>query len=327
MEIKNILVTGASGKIGRNLIPALLKAGYSVRAVQFQTPLSIDGIDVTIGTISDPDFIDKSLEDMDAIIHLATSKEDPENFMNVSIKGTFQLLDKCKEKKQIKQFILAGGDAALGIFFYPQPIPLNENAPLRAYPGYYAFSKVMEETMCNQYFIQYRVPITILRASWIHDEDDILSYMTLRKPNFGGPMWDEIASTPEQKSYFLKEKDGVGCLRHPDGAAFKRHIVSIKDVIQAFLIAIGNPHAIGETFNIAAPSAFCYEVLAGYMSEKLDLPVVDFKLDGFYDFSIDINKARSVLAYNPEYDTFKIVDAAIEFRNLGMRRSEIKYFG
>ena len=327
MKIKNILVTGASGKIGRNLIPALLKAGYSVRAVQFQTPISIDGIDIKIGTISDPDFIDKSLEDMDAIIHLATSKEDPDNFLNVSIKGTFELLDKCKEKKQIKQFILAGGDAALGIFFYPQPIPLNENAPLRAYPGYYAFSKVMEETMCNQYFIQYRVPITILRASWIHDEDDILAYMTLRKPNFGGPMWDEITSTPEQKDYFSKEKDGVGCLRHPDGAAFKRHIVSIKDVIQAFLIAIGNPHTIGETFNIAAPSAFCYEVLARYISEKMNLPVVDFELDGFYDFSIDINKARSVLGYKPEYDTFKIVDAAIDFRKSGMRRSDIKYFG
>ena len=40
-------------------------------------------------------------------------------------------------------------------------------SPLRAYPGYYALSKVLEETLCNQYRLQYGLPVTILRASWI----------------------------------------------------------------------------------------------------------------------------------------------------------------
>ena len=40
MKIKNILVTGASGRIGRNLVPELIKAGYRVRAVQFETPVT-----------------------------------------------------------------------------------------------------------------------------------------------------------------------------------------------------------------------------------------------------------------------------------------------
>ena len=33
MKIKTILVTGASGKLGRSLLPALLRAGYSGASV------------------------------------------------------------------------------------------------------------------------------------------------------------------------------------------------------------------------------------------------------------------------------------------------------
>ena len=44
---------------------------------------------------------------------------------------------------RIRQFLLFGGDAAMGIWFYPQPIPIDEITP-DGLPGYYAFSKVME---------------------------------------------------------------------------------------------------------------------------------------------------------------------------------------
>jgi len=97
--------------------------------------------------------------------------------------------------------------------------------------------------------------------------------------------------------------------------------------VQSFLLALGNPRAIGETFNIAAPSAFSYDVLSEYISGKLDLHVAELELDGCYDFSIDINKARSILGYKPDYDIFKIVDDAIAFRQLGKSRSISRYVG
>ena len=327
MRIKNVLVTGASGKIGRNLAPALVAEGYGVRAVQFQSPVAFDGVEVVKGSVSDRDFIRSALEGMDAVCHLSTSKEDPEGFLDVSIRGALNLLDESRECGHIEQLILAGGDAAVGIFFYPQPAPISESAPLAAYPGYYAFSKVLEETMCNQYAIQYRLPVTILRFSWIQDEDDILAYMTLAEPNFGGPDWKELAVTDEQKAYFEKGMDGVGRLAHPGGRPYKRHVVGVRDVVDSFLLALGNPRAVGETFNIAAPSAFSYDVLSEYIGRKLDLPVVEFELDGCHDFSIDITKARSVLGYQPECDVFKIVDDAIAFRQSGRSRSPVKYVG
>ena len=322
MKIHNILVTGASGTIGKNLIPELKKAGYSIRAVQFNTPLSYPGVEVVKGSVSDRDFVKTALKDMEAVCHLATCKEDWEHFLDVSIRGTFNLLEESK-KAGIRQFILAGGDAALGIFFYPNPYPLNENAPLRAYPGCYAFSKAIEETMCNQYYIQYKFPITILRFSWIQDKDLILHHMTLKEQG----MWKEIAETKEQKEYFEKGIDGVGKLLHPDGRPFIRHVVGIKDVVQAFLLALGNEGTIGQTFNIAAPSAFGYDVLANYISKRLNLPVVEFHSDKYYDFSIDITKARSILGYKAKYDIFRIVDEAIEFRKSGGEKTPSKYSG
>ena len=325
MKIKNVLVTGASGKIGRSLIPVLLKAGYNVRAIQFKTPIKFEKVEVVKGSVSDEKFVGKAFDDIDAVCHLATCKEDREHFIDTSLKGTFNLLEECRRRK-VKQFILAGGDAALGIFYYPHLNPLDENAPLAAYPGYYAFSKVMEEIMCQQYQIQYGLPVSILRFSWIHDEDDILAYMTLMPPDFGGPAWKDLAKTKIQKEFFKEKKNGVGCLLHPDKKPFTRHIVGILDVIQSFMLALGNKDAINQTFNIAAPSAFSYDVLSKYISKKLDLPVVEFISDKFYDFTIDITKAKSILGYKPQYDILKIVDSAIEFRK-AKKRNLAKYNG
>ncbi|NIA06474.1 MAG: NAD-dependent epimerase/dehydratase family protein [Actinobacteria bacterium] len=326
MQIKNVLVTGASGKVGRHLIPALVQQGYNVRAMQFNTPLEFDNVEVVQGSMSSRDFVAKAIEDIDAICHLATCKES-ENFLDVSIKGIFNLLETSRNVGGLKQFLLAGGDGSLGIWFYPHPYPLDENTPLQAYPGLYILSKVLEETMCNQYAIQYGLPITILRFSWIHEDDDLLAHMTLKEPNFGVPVWKELAVTAEQKALFEKDQDAAACLLHPGGSAYKRHIVGVQDVVQAFLLALGNERAVGETFNIAAPSAFSYDALSRYISEKLDIPVVEFERDGRYDFQIDINKARAVLGYRPGYDVFRLVDEAIEFRKSNKGRKLTKYQG
>ena len=97
--------------------------------------------------------------------------------------------------------------------------------------------------------------------------------------------------------------------------------------MQSILLALGNPRALGETFHVAAPAPFSYDVLARHIGDKLGIPVVDFELDGFHDFEIDITKARSVLGYRPVSDVFRMVDAAIEFRKSGRPRADAKYGG
>jgi nucleoside-diphosphate-sugar epimerase len=93
------------------------------------------------------------------------------------------------------------------------------------------------------------------------------------------------------------------------------------------MLAIGNPTAIGEAFNVSGPAPFAYDVLADYIAEKMGLPVVRFEVGEFHDFCIDMNKSRSVLGFNPEYDIFRIADDALQFRADGKTRSECLYPG
>lgn len=328
MAIKNILLTGGSGKIGRNLLPELVKAGYFVRAIEFEEELvNCPDVEIIKGDLRDPSLAKKTLPEMDAVIHLANVKENKDLFLDTNIKGTFFLLDESKTCGHIQQFIQAGSDARVGIFYHPHPLPIDETYPHRAYPGYYAFSKVLEETMCEQYFIQYQLPITALRFSWVFDEDDILCHATLKKPNFGVPVWKELAKTPQQKEYFEKNMDAVASLVHPDGKPGKRHVVGIKDAVQGILLSIGNPAAIGEAFTITGPVPFSYGELSRYISERLSLPVVEFVMDSFHDFEHTIAKARSLLGYNPQDDIFRVVDDAIAFRKSGKKRTKTKYIG
>ncbi|MHB8897131.1 MAG: NAD-dependent epimerase/dehydratase family protein [Thermoguttaceae bacterium] len=330
MNVKNILLTGAAGKIGRAVLPELSKAGYSVRALEFTDGLKVErlpNVEVVTADLREPATAKKLIEDMDVVIHMANVKENKALVLDANIKGTFYLLDACKEAGNVKQFIQAGSDARAGIYYYPQPIPIDENHRHSGYPGYYPLSKVLEEVMCEQYQIMYKTSITILRFSWVHDEDDILAHVTLAPPHLGVPVWKDWAVTAEQKSYFEQNKNGVACLVHADGSAGKRHIVGIKDVVQSILLAIGNPTAIGEAFNVSGPSPFAYDVLANYVAEKLDLPVVRFEVSEFNDFCIELSKSRSVLGYHPEYDIFRIVDDALQFRKEGKGRTTCLYPG
>lgn len=330
MKVKNVLLTGAGGKIGAAVLPELVKAGYSVRALEYSDGMWVErmeNVEVVLGDLRDPLTADELVADMDVVIHLANVKENRALFLDANIKGTFYLLDACMRYGHIKQYIQAGSDARAGIYYYPQPIPIDENHPHSGYPGYYPLSKVLEEVMCEQFRIMYGTPITVLRFSWVHTEDDILAHITLKEPNFGVPAWEDWAVTPEQKAYFEKGEDAAACLIHVDGSAGKRHIVGLPDVVQSIMLAVGNETAIGEAFNVAAPSPFGYDVTADYIAQKLDLPVVKFEASEAHDFCIDMAKSRSVLGLNPEYDIFRIVDDAVAFRQAGGERSPCPYPG
>jgi nucleoside-diphosphate-sugar epimerase len=312
---KTVAIFGASGKLGRHALDVLARQGYQVRALVHRSPVTGEGVTSITGSITDAAAVEETVRGADIVVQLATAKEDADTFFDVSVKGTFHILEACRHHG-VEQFILFGGDAALGIWFYPQPIPLDENHPLTAYPGYYAFSKVMEETMAAQYSVQYGVPITVLRSSWVFEESDLLNHFSLLRnvnPAEPGHGFGEI--TEEVLALVRAGDERIPILTDAHGTPLRRHIVHVDDVMQAFSKMLGNPSVLGQTFNIAGPSAFDYRVAADYLSAKLGVPTIELRCPEYHSFEVNITRARTVLGYAPENDFFRMADRAVEERS------------
>ena len=311
--MSTVAIFGASGKLGQHALRVLERRGCSVQALTHRAPVASHR-SVT-GDISNADAVDEVVRGADIVVQMATAKENPTTFFDVSLRGTFNILEACR-KHRVKQFILFGGDAALGIWFHPQPIPLDENHPLAAYPGYYAFSKVMEETMARQYQIQYGVPVTVLRSSWVFERDDLLNHFSLLKnvnPSEPGHGFGEIPM--DVLALVRAGEERIPVLTDAHGTPLRRHIVQVDDVMQAFDKSLANPSALHQTFNIAGPAAFDYRIAAGYLSQQLGIPTVELRCPDYHSFEINITRARTVLGYAPEHDFFRMTDLAIAARN------------
>ncbi|HHX41280.1 MAG TPA: NAD(P)-dependent oxidoreductase [Armatimonadetes bacterium] len=307
-----VAVFGAGGKLGRHVLRVLAKRGMAVRALCHRTPIAGENVKSIPGSITDAEAVREVVRGAELVVQMATTKEDPETFFDVSVRGTFNILEACRGAR-IRQFLLFGGDAAMGIWFYPQPIPIDENHPLMAYPGYYAFSKVMEEVMANQYAIQYGVPVTILRSSWVFEGADLLNHFSLLKnvnPAEPGHGFGEVSEAILDLVRARKER--IPILTDGQGVPLYRHIVHIDDVMQAFDKMLDEPAAFGQSFNIAGPSPFNYRVAANYLSAKLGIPTVEIPCPTYHAFEINISRARTLLGYAPENDFFRMADRAIE---------------
>src|SRR5579872_6325450 len=154
-----ILVTGATGKVGRHFMGRLLAdqrwAGARIRALCHNRRLAeSDRLEVASGSIEDREVCARALAGVSHVVHLATCKETPDQVMDVAVKGLFWLLEEFRGSPAARQFMLIGGDAGIGHFFYRHPGPITEATPHMAYPGCYALSKVLEEVLIEQFGIQ-----------------------------------------------------------------------------------------------------------------------------------------------------------------------------
>ena len=307
-----VAVFGAGGKLGRRALRVLEERGMACRALVHRSPVEGRHVATIQGSVTDAKAVAETVRGADVVVQLATTKEDPGTFFDVSIRGTFNILEACRHQR-VRQFILFSGDAAFGIWFYPQPIPIDENHPLAAYPGYYAFSKVIEETMAGQYTTQYGVPVSILRSSWVFAGDDLLKHFSLLRNVNPAEPGHGFGQVPEDVLQLVRGgQERIPMLTDRNGVPLRRHIVHIDDVMQAFDRMLDNPSALNQSFNIAAPSPFDYRVAADYLSRKTSIPTVAIPSPAYHPFEINITRARTVLGYAPENDFFRMADRALE---------------
>jgi nucleoside-diphosphate-sugar epimerase len=270
-----------------------------------------DRLEVFTGSIESRDSVAEAMAGVTHVLHLATSKETPESIMDVAVKGLFWLLEACRTSAAFKQFVLIGGDAGMGHFFYPHPIPVTETQKHSAYPGCYALSKVLEEVMLEQYYVQYDMNGCCLRAPWIMEKDDFRYQLSFGEDVFGGPRWRDLVGREAADAH---EKSGaVPVMLDPDGVPVKRNFVHVDDLCTAILAALDNPRARKQTFNVCMDEPVDYGELGAYLAKTRKLPSVEIKT-AFRSTWLDNTKAKFLLGWRPRYDLARLTDAAYDYK-------------
>jgi nucleoside-diphosphate-sugar epimerase len=324
-----ILVTGAAGKVGQAFLRQLFDderfPQATARALCHNRMLEgTDRLEVVQGSISNRESVVAAMQDVTHVLHLATCKETPEAVMDVTVKGLFWLLEECRESKSFERFVLIGGDAGMGHFFYPHPVPVTEDQKHSAYPGCYALSKVLEEVMLEQYYIQYDFDGCCLRAPWIMEKDDFKYSLSFGDDVFGGPIWKDLVSPEEATSY--AETQTVPVMLDPDGEPVRRNFVHVEDLISAILLAMENPKARQQLFNVCMDEPVHYRKVAEHLYETQDLPSVDVPTP-YHSSWLDNDKAKFLLDWEPKYDLKRLIDEAWNYKRSPDEPRKIWYPG
>ena len=177
--IKRVLVTGGAGYIGSVLVRILLNKGYSVRVIdslKFGGDALLDvaqhpHFEFIKGDIRNNEDVDKALQGMEAVAHLAAIVGDPacskfpDEAREVNWDASVALFDKA-EKAGIKRFVFASTCSNYGKMADPDSF-VNENSELRPV-SLYAELKVQFENFLLKDRKDAKMCATALRFSTVY---------------------------------------------------------------------------------------------------------------------------------------------------------------
>jgi UDP-glucose 4-epimerase len=321
-----ILVTGAAGKVGTRLIahlhshPELHKA--PIKALCHNR--TVEGLEVVRGSIADRECARAAIEGVTHVVHLATCKETPDDVMDVTVKGLFWLLEEFRQSSTAKQFILIGGDAAVGHFFYDHGAPITEKTPHMAYPGCYALSKVLEEVMLQQFVVQYGINACCLRAPWIMEKDDFKFSLSFGDDVFGGPRWKDMVAPDVAQQ--CKRAGIVPLMLDAHGRPLKRNFVHVDDLVNAIGLALVQPATAGKTYNISMNEPVDYGEVASYLKSTRGLDSITIP-SPYHSNWLDNASAKFDLGWRPQVDLAKLIDLAFDYRRSNDDPRKIWYPG
>lgn len=160
--MSTVLLTGGAGYVGTQLVPKLLAAGHTVRVLDlflFGDDV-FDGIndprlEIVKGDIRDLPLVKRSMQGVDAVIHLACISNDPSFELDPNLGKSinydcFRPLVKASKEAGVKRFIYASSSSVYGVKFEPNVTEELSLEPLTDYSKYKA--------MCEDVLREERAP-------------------------------------------------------------------------------------------------------------------------------------------------------------------------
>jgi len=175
LEGARVLVIGAAGFIGGFVVKELLKEPVKEVIIYDNfTRGKMENLEESLkdercsifpygGDVREIDILDKAMEDIDYVFHLAAMwllhcKDFPRTAFDVNVAGTFNVLEACIKHK-VKKLIYSSSASVYGDAVQ---VPMTEDHPFNN-RNFYGATKIAGESMCTAYNDRYGLEIVGLR--------------------------------------------------------------------------------------------------------------------------------------------------------------------
>jgi nucleoside-diphosphate-sugar epimerase len=178
-----VLLTGAAGLIGKEILNTLVAEGHEVVATdrfQFSAPASVK---TSVGDLMSIEFAESLDFDCDAVIHMGSIPSplggSDEVVIHNNVMGTYHLFAAAVEKK-VPLVIYASslsiyGTAWSGPWTSPEYVPFDEKLPLNHYESY-ALSKEVNERSADMWANRGETAFVGLRFPYCNSEAAIADF-------------------------------------------------------------------------------------------------------------------------------------------------------
>jgi nucleoside-diphosphate-sugar epimerase len=245
-----VLITGAGGFIGSHLVDSQLEHRHQVRAVDLHLDLlkhqaTHSHLEAIQGDITEKEIIQKLVEDVDVIYHLASAHLDvtlsDEHYHRVNVGATLLLLVAAREAG-VRRFVHCSSVGVIGDVKHP---PADETTQCN--PGnIYERTKLEGERVALDFAQRTGFPVVVVRPAWVYGPRCLRTsklFRTISKGRF--PIFGSGQN-----------------MRHP---------VYISDLIHAMEMCAEVPNINGEVFIIAGDVPVESKTLINLISQELNV--------------------------------------------------------
>jgi dihydroflavonol-4-reductase len=245
----NVLVTGAAGFIGSNLVEALVQRGYAVTCLVRSTSklqsLNNLPIRLAVGDLRDPATLRKAVQGIHTVYHIAgmikaASRDD---FLRGNQLGTRNLLEALGEVNPgLKHFVHMSSLSAAGPSINGNGL-IEENRPNPV--SWYGESKLLSEQEVLRFSGIF--PVVVLRPSAVYgprDKETLMVFRMIRK----------------------------GFLLMPRRYERRFSLIHVRDLTDAFIRAGESEIRSGEIFFVSRPEVYSWEDVGRAIADSLGKP-------------------------------------------------------
>lgn len=243
-----ILVTGSTGFLARNLIPALQERGHSVRGLVLPSEdtgwLRSRGVAIYPGDVRDPATLSGPVRGTDAVVHMAAlmaTWAPMHVHYAIHVTGT----------ENVCRAALAAGVQRIvhlssAITYTPGlGVPIREDFPQNPLREPHAVTKAAGDKLVQRMITQDGLPAVIIRPEAMFGEHDRINFRRLADRLRAG------------KAIII----GSGCNTVP--------FVHVTDVVQGIILALGHPRALGQAYNITNDQTMTEEEFLRAIAEEV----------------------------------------------------------